>query len=147
MFLYWKHSSKSLFLHCSSNEGMHWAKNGCLLTKPLSQSQAIDILKLFIPPVVYRTQWRSIEKLPDSWDVKRIVNLNDSGTSHLIWNAWKKPWGFWLSTDWKTAQDYLMYFYNQEVSTIEETITYIEGWLQRDTPWIKNCFIHWSASV
>jgi len=49
----------------------------------LTQSQAIDILKLFIPPVVYRTQWRSIEKLPDSWDVKRIVNLNDSGTSHL----------------------------------------------------------------
>ena len=36
---------------------------------------------------------------------------------------------------WKTGQRELFEaLYYQAVSTIEETITYIEGWLQRDTP-------------
>ncbi|WP_367274451.1 Hpt domain-containing protein [uncultured Legionella sp.] len=36
---------------------------------------------------------------------------------------------------WKTGQRELFAaLYHQAVSTIEETITYIEGWLQRNTP-------------
>jgi HPt (histidine-containing phosphotransfer) domain-containing protein len=36
---------------------------------------------------------------------------------------------------WKTGQCELFEaLYHQAVSTIEETITYIEGWLQRNTP-------------
>ena len=163
-----------------------------VLTKPLTQAHAIDILKSFIPeryetPEIESSKTR--KDLPDSDDEMFQLNqfpilnseeaLKNCATHEMLKelltlmtqelpadlermkNAFKaldyplvektahkiKGGAVYVGTIrmkyacqyveryWKTGQRELFdILYHQAVSTIEETITYIEGWLQRNTP-------------
>lgn len=163
-----------------------------VLTKPLTQAHATDILKSFIPerhetPTVDLSKAR--KDLPDSDDEMFQLNqfpllnseeaLKNCATHEMLKelltlmtqelptdlermkNAFKaldyplvektahkiKGGAVYVGTIrmkyacqyveryWKTGQRELFdALYHQAVSTIEETITYIEGWLQRNTP-------------
>lgn len=163
-----------------------------VLTKPLTQAHATDILKSFIPerhetPAVDLSKAR--KDLPDSDDEMFQLNqfpilnseeaLKNCGTIEMLKelltlmtqelptdlecmkNAFKaldyplvektahkiKGGAVYVGTIrmkyacqyveryWKTGQRELFeILYHQAVSTIEESITYIEGWLQRNSP-------------
>ncbi|HGC5940501.1 TPA: response regulator [Legionella pneumophila] len=163
-----------------------------VLTKPLTQAHAADIIKSFIPerhetPVVDYSKAR--KDLPDSNDemfqlnqfpilnsdealkncatqemLKELLTLmtqelpNDLERMKIAFKAHDYPLvektahkikggAVYVGTIrmkyacqyveryWKTGQRELFdALYHQAVSTIEETITYIEGWLQRNTP-------------
>ncbi|MDO5215690.1 response regulator [Legionella pneumophila] len=163
-----------------------------VLTKPLTQAHAIDILKSFIPklhetPAVDLSKIR--KDLPDSDDELFQLNqfpildsdeaLKNCATQEMLkelltlmaqelptdLECMKKAFKShdyplvektahkikggavyvgtirmkyacqYVERYWKTGQRELFdALYHQAVSTIEETITYIEGWLQRNTP-------------
>jgi HPt (histidine-containing phosphotransfer) domain-containing protein len=163
-----------------------------VLTKPLTQAHATDIIKSFIPA---RQEVRSAESskirndLPDSdeelfqlaqfalldseealkncgsnnmlvemlrlmtlelpTDLEQMKNACSTGDYPLVEKTAHKIKGGavyvgttrmkyacqYVERYWKTGQRELFdALYHQAVSTIEETITYIEGWLQRNTP-------------
>ncbi|HAT8564447.1 TPA: response regulator [Legionella pneumophila] len=163
-----------------------------VLTKPLTQAHAADIIKSFIPerhetPVVDYSKTR--KDLPDSNDemfqlnqfpilnsdealkncatqemLKELLTLmtqelpNDLELMKIAFKAHDYPLvektahkikggAVYVGTTrmkyacqyveryWKTGQRELFdALYYQAINTIEETLTYIEGWLQRDTP-------------
>ncbi|MCZ4786705.1 ATP-binding protein [Legionella pneumophila] len=163
-----------------------------VLTKPLTQAHAADIIKSFIPerhetPIVDYSMAR--KDLPDSNDemfqlnqfpilnsdealkncatqemLKELLTLmtqelpNDLERMKIAFKAHDFPLvektahkikggAVYVGTTrmkyacqyveryWKTGQRELFdALYHQAINTIEETLTYIEGWLQRDTP-------------
>lgn len=163
-----------------------------VLTKPLTQAHAADIIKSFIPerhetPVVDYSKAR--KDLPDSNDemfqlnqfpilnsdealkncatqemLKELLILmtqelpNDLERMKIAFKAHDYPLvekiahkikggAVYVGTTrmkyacqyveryWKTGQRELFdALYHQAINTIEETLTYIEGWLQRETP-------------
>jgi CheY-like chemotaxis protein len=163
-----------------------------VLTKPLTQALAIDILKTFIPAQYEPPPTESFKKgrdLPDRdeemfqlspFDIlnneealkncgsnemlvemlclmtkelpadlkcmKSAFSANDyplvektahkikGGAVYIGTNRMKYACQY-LERYWKTGQRELFdVLYHQAVSTIEETITYIEGWLKKNTP-------------
>lgn len=163
-----------------------------VLTKPLTQAHAFDILKTFIPerhetPVVETSKIK--KDLPDSDDELFQLNqfpildsdeaLKNCATQEMLkelltlmtqelptdLECMKKAFKShdypqiekiahkikggavyvgtirmkyacqYVERYWKTGQRELFdALYHQGVSTIEETITYVDGWLQRNTP-------------
>lgn len=163
-----------------------------VLTKPLTQTHATDILKSFIPKL-HETPTVDLSKarkdLPDSDDEMFQLNqfpilnseeaLKNCATEEMLkelltlmtqelptdLECMKKAFKAldyplvektahkikggavyvgtirmkyacqYVERYWKTGQRELFeILYHQAVSTVEETITYIEGWLQRNTP-------------